>query len=267
VIKLFFTSVLTLAACVSNAQSIKVPVGKTFTVTMVNTNITNMSMMGQDVEMNTSGSTMQECAVKSITDSGYSLLLTQKKISGSVSVMGQENKFDSDDSSSQNTPGMSEAFKLINKTQEIKVVNGKTTTSDGINGIFAKVGMSPDNMMDVTKFFLTIPVAKIKQGYSWSDSTISETVKIVNQYIITGIADQQISINVSTDTKINMTMKQGEMDVKTNMKGFSTATRVYDMNNGLLVNEKVSLEMTGTAEIMGMSAPMTTKGTLTTTIK
>ena len=266
--KIFFTAgLLLIASGIVTAQAIRTAAGKKFGVTIVNTTATNMSMMGQDLEMNIGSNAVQEYEVKTITASGYSLLLTQKRISGSASVMGQEQKFDSDDEATRNIPGMGELFKQINQQQEIKVENGKTISSGDTTATFSGMGMNLSNLLDVTKLFLTVPAAQLKQGYSWADSSISENTRTVNQYLVTSTANQQVEVKVSTDTKIKATLLQGGVEVKQDMKGFSTATRLYDSSNGLLISEKLSLEMTGTAEVMGMNAPMTVKTTITSTVK
>jgi hypothetical protein len=264
---IFAVGLLLITSGIVTAQSIRTVTGKKFGVTILNTTITNMSMMGQDLEMNIGSNAEQEYEVKTVTASGFSLLLTLKRITGSASVMGQEQKFDSDDEATRNIPGMGELFKQINKQQEIKVENGKTISSGDTTAAVSGMGMNLGNLLDVSNLFLTVPIAQLKQGYSWTDSSISENTRTVNQYLVTSTANQQVEVKVSTDTKIKATLQQGGVEVKQDMKGFSTATRLYDSSNGLLISEKLSLEMTGTAEVMGMNAPMTVKTTITTTVK
>ena len=264
---IFAGGCLLISSGIVTAQSIRIATGKKFGVTILNATVTNMSMMGQDLEMNIGSNAEQEYEVKTVTASGFSLLRTQKRITASASVMGQEQKFDSDDEAARDIPGMGELFKQINKQQEIKVENGKTVSSGDTVSAVSGMGMNLGNLLDVSKLFLTVPAAQLKQGYSWADSSISENTRTVNQYLVTSTANQQVEVKVSTDTKIKATLQQGGVEVKQDMKGFSTATRLYDSSNGLLISEKLSLEMTGTAEVMGMNAPMTVKTTITTTVK
>lgn len=264
--KILFAGCLLLVTAATYTQSIKVPPGKKITVSLNNTSTTTMSVMGQSVESLVVMNAVQEYTVQSVSQTGYTLLFVPKKISGSVSVMGQEQKFDSEDTTAKGSQPMEALNKLMNKPEHITVENGQPTFDGQINNTLSSIGMSSSDLLDFGKlFFFNLPDAQVKQGYSWSDSSVSENNRVVNQYVITDIHNGQVEVRVSTDSKIRTTVKQAGMELKEDMKGFSTALRVYA--NGLLVSEKVSLTMAGTAEIMGMSAPMTIVSTITTNVK
>ncbi len=250
-------SVITLSTAM-RAQQIKVPVGTKFQLlSTVNTTVA-ISSMGQDMEITSSGKIVQEFAVNTISANGYSLLFSVKKISGGTSVMGQEQNFDSDDSTMRNLPGMDQVLNMLNKQEEIKVENGimigEIKSLKNIPGI--SNNSSSDNF---TKLFLSIPESQMKEGSRWADSTINENIHSVNQYTITHITTEQVEMDVISDSKISTTVSQGGIDVKTDMKGQTKSTRIYNLSKRILVSEKSTSEMTGTAEANGMSTPMNIK--------
>ncbi|NIM36290.1 MAG: hypothetical protein GTN67_13335 [Hydrotalea flava] len=57
------------------------------------------------------------------------------------------------------------------------------------------------------------------------------------------------------------------MDIVQNLNGKAIATRTYNKANGLLINETSNVDLTGTMEMMGQSAPITSKGLIVTTVQ
>ncbi len=265
--KYFLITALLGALMTANAQSISVPPGKKFIVTAANTSSISVSVMGQTIDNVTDITSIQDYTVKSVGPKGYTLILVPKRVSGTVSVMGQEQKFDTDDEASKEAPLTSGSGNVINKPQEIIIENGKVISASAeFSNVLAAIGMS-DNGYGFSEFFLTRPESQLKQGSSWADSVVTETVRFVNQYVVTSVTDQQVEIRITTDMKMNALMKQAGMEVKSNMKGFSTATRIYDRKTGLMIIEKRATEMTGMADAMGVNAPMTIKSTTQINIK
>ncbi len=250
---------LTLLVIGGNAQAIRVPAGKKFQAVVNNIATTTVTVMGQSVENVTNITVVHEYTVTGVTATGYSLSLFVKKVNGTVSIMGQEQKFDSDNESTRNSPQMAGAMELIGKPQEIKVENGHVVASESMDKILSTIGGSGAGQNDFIMLLFMPSISDLKQGAAWADSTVSPELKIVNQYLVTHITDQQVEMRVTADTKINSTIKQAGMEMQSDMKGFSNATRVYDRKTGLLISEKVASEMAGTAEAMGLKAPMTIK--------
>lgn len=234
---------------------------------MNNTSTTTFTVMGQSIDNTTDMNSVQDYSVQNVHATGYTLLMTTKKISGSVSVMGQEKKFDSDDEAIKKSPQMAGPLSVIGKSQEIKVENGKVTASEDMSKVLSRFGMSTDIEEGFATLFFMPDMPGIRQGSSWADSTISATFKVINQYIVTAVTETQVELRVTSDSKMNMTINQAGMTMQTDMKGFSTSTRSYDKRTGLLITEKRAAEMTGTAEGMGVKAPMNIKSTSLITIK
>ena len=263
----FLVACLTGFAITANAQVIRVPAGKKFQVVMSSTATTSVTVMGQTIDNINDLSAVQDYTIQSVSKTGFAMTMVTKKISGSVSIMGHEQKFDSDDEATKNSPQMTGPLSYIGKPQEIKVENGKVTTSEEMNRMLSSIGMNADIEGEVAKLFFMPTFEGVKQGSGWTDSTVAEGFKIVNQYLVTSVTGDQVEMRVATDTRMNTTIKQAGMDVQADMKGFSTSTRTYDKKTGLLITEKGASEITGTADGMGVKAPMTVKSTSLITVK
>ena len=264
--KTLFLPIALLITLVAGAQNIRVAVGKKCKMLTDTKTISGMSIMGQQVDISSNSKAIAEIEIKTINPNGYTLSATLKRITGSVNAMGQEQSFDSDDESTRNNPQMAEAFKMLNQSRELTVNNGKTITNEEVANFLTQMG-GAENLVDAVKLILAVPVNQLKQGYHWSDSSVSAESSMINQYIITKADTKQVEVTVNTDLKINGTIKQAGMEIKQKMMGATTAIRVYTISNGLLISEISSIDMTGSAEVMGMSAPVTVKGTITTTIE
>lgn len=262
--KIFSAGVTLFITVIVSAQQVRVAAGKKCKMVTDTKMSTGMSMMGQEVEVESTGAAFSDIEIKTVSSNGFSMIATVKRMKGSVNAMGQEQRFDSDDESVRNNPQMTEVFKTLNRPQEIAVENGKASNNGELGTVMSQYSGA---LTDVAKLVLTIPVDLLEQGYRWSDSSISEEARVINQYVVTKTDDAQIEVTVSTDSKISGAVKQGGMEVKQNMRGAIISSRIYQKINGFLVSEKSVVDLSGTAEIMGMNSPVTVKGTITTTVE
>jgi hypothetical protein len=249
-----------------NAQNNKITIGKKYTMVTETKTSSAMSLMGQQVDIDGNVTAVADIAFQTISNANtYKLLLTVKRLKGSIGGMGQQQGFDSDDEGTKNNPLLGEMLKAINQPQEMSVENGQTVSKENGNEVFSQMGNT--NTIDVSKLQLGLKGNQINEGYRWSDSTISELSKQINHYRISKILNNEVEVTVNTDMKINGTIKQSGIEMKQNLIGSSTSVRLYNQLNGLLISEKSAIEMTGTTEIMGMSGPLTFKGSTVTTVK
>ena len=263
--KFSFLCVTLLIAGIINAQNIRVAMGKKYKVLTDTKTISGMAIMGQQADVNTNSTSIVEIEVKQINAHGYTLASSLKRITGSVNAMGQEQNFDSDNESNRNDPQMSEVFKMLNQPQEITVENGKTISKTELSSYTPQ--LAGDNSVDAAKLILALPQNQLKKGYHWADSIISAETSVINQYTITNVENTQVEVTVNTDLKISGTIKQSGIEIKQKMTGNTTSLRIYNTSSGLLISERSSIDMSGTAEVMGMSAPVTVKGTIMTTVE
>ncbi len=257
---------LLLASSHITAQSNKTIIGKKYRVITETITNSGMSLMGQQVDITGNVSTTADVEFQTVTNANtYQLLLTVKRLKGVVGAMGQQQDFDSDDEATRNNPLLKEMLKSINQPQEMLVVNGQTLAVENQNDVMSQLGNA--NTIDVSKLVLALTPKQIIQGFQWSDSTSSENAKQINHYIISKIANSEIEISVSTEMKMNGTIKQSGIEMNQNTMGTSRSVRLYNQLNSLLISEKTAIEMTGTSEIMGMSGPLVFKSSINTMVK
>ena len=76
-----------------------------------------------------------------------------------------------------------------------------------------------------------------------------------------------ILVNVNTDYQLHSTVEQAGTKIVQNLKGFSTAKRTYWKQTGLLKEEKMDLDFSGSTETNELTAPITLKLKSTTQIQ
>lgn len=262
--KLIIASTIVLLATNMNAQTVNVSAGKKIQSVSSITLTTTVSQMGQEMEIPTTANVNMDFDVKSISGKTIALSGNVKKIVGSVKMMGNEQTYDSDDPATANNPQMAEALKNLNKPSDISVVAGKTSLPKDITDITAS-----QNSEDVANYlFIPVDAASVKEGYTWSDSaSTAEGSKALNNYTVTKVSKEEVIITVVNTNKIITTKQQMGMEVKVNMQGGSTATRVYDVASGVLKTVNGSFISSGNNEVMGNSIPVSIKGTATVTVK
>ncbi len=242
-----------------HAQEVRVAAGKKFSLVYETKTVSTTSLMGQDVSVATTGTSVIDNEVKSIRPDGYTILSTIKSISGSMNGMGEVQSFDSEIASDRNRPELAEAFKQIGQPQEIVVTNGKEIVETSLNPNPLGGGSMG---FDAGKMVLNLPQSQMLVGHTWEDSAISDAAKIHNHFAITRIDGEELEIAVTTLLKTNGSIQQGGMEVKQQMEGKVTGYRIYQKSDGLLKIENTNVEMTGTAEMMGMNVPLNIKGTI-----
>ena len=113
--KTILVAAIIAAAFTTNAQAPKLPAGTKFKVVTESNNITSMSMMGQDIELSNGNKLYQNFELKSVSGNSYLLSTSITRIASSVSAMGNEQSFDSDDASLKSNPMVAEQLKVLNK--------------------------------------------------------------------------------------------------------------------------------------------------------
>ena len=257
--KIIITSVIAFIAFQVNAQTISVATGKKIQAVVNEKKNTTVSQMGQEMEIPSVSDTYFDFVVKAVDGKKVTLTATIKRIKVSVTVMGNEQKIDSDDSTSKSNPQVAEALKDVNKPADLVVEAGKSATSTDLNGAVSTE--------DITCVLFFPFKSGAKEGDSFSDSTTkADGSKLVNVYTITKSTKDEITVTQTNNSKLTGTKQQMGMEIQVNMLTSYTAIRVYDAATGLLKSETKTSTASGTNEVQGMSIPVTMKGTSTTSI-
>ncbi len=259
--KLTALSVICLLVINSHAQTIKVTAGKKVQTASVITMTTTINQMGTEMEIPAKTNVNIDFEIKSVTNKQIVLSSTIKKMAGTVTVMGSEQKFDSDDSATAKNPMITEALQNLNKPIDLTVETGKSLVTKDFTG-----AQSSEEIAN--GLFIPIEASTAKEGFSWSDSSsIAEGSKMINHYTLTKVSMDEITVKVITLNTILTTKQQMGMEVKVNMQATTTGLRTYDVSSGLLKAASSTFVSSGNNEVMGNSIPITIKGTAIITVR
>ncbi|MDE3143308.1 MAG: hypothetical protein KGL19_04080, partial [Bacteroidota bacterium] len=110
-------------------------VGKKFQALASVKSNTTVNQMGTEMEIPSTGDITTDFEVKSLAGKTVTLTSTLKRIAGGMTMMGNEQKFDSNDSATLNNPQLAEALKELNKPGDITVEIGKAVLYKDMSGL------------------------------------------------------------------------------------------------------------------------------------
>lgn len=240
--------------------------------------VMTQEMMGQSMEITAVINTTSALEVNDASPEKYNLTNTLTHMKMNLAVMGQDMSFDSDKKEDFDTE-MGAGFKdVINKPKAL-VVNGIAQT---IPDTTAKAGVSEsgknpmDAMMsgllgsnngsEINPAFEIIPLNAVK-GYTWIDSTNTPGIIRKTAYTVKEINGNEAIISFDGTLITNAKNESQGMEVTTKQSGTVKGEMVVDITTGILKEKKTNVETTGTLEMMGQEIPMTSKLTMTTTVK
>lgn len=238
-----------------DAQYLKVPIGKKYKVVTQTTNSIEVSIQDQHQEMRNESMVYNDLELKAITATGYTLELTPRRFKMNMNMMGMEQKLDTDSLDGVQGADLASMKSMLNQPITIVMDSNKLVSKTQLQQLPALANSTDD----ANRYFFLIEASKTIQGYQWADSSISKDLRTVNHYTIMSATATEVEINVTTDSRINTVTSMQGTEIKQNMKGFTTARRWYNRNNGLLLKEESTTDMAGTTETPETSSPMTLK--------
>lgn len=245
----------------ANAQVSAQLAGKKLQVVSTQNSTVTVTQMGNEMSMPMTTASYASYEIKSVTGKNVQMSGTLTRTKGSVTVMGNETKYDTDDSSSvSSNPQTAELLKDVKQEKNFTVEIGKTPDMTNMqNGLG----------VDVIASALFYPFEKsAAEGAKYSDSSKSENgSNVFTEYVLSKIANDEATVTATTTATISSTTQRNGMDVKSNLQLKSTSTRVYGLSTGLLKTDTTDTNMSGTNEVASMSIPITMKGTTTTTVQ
>lgn len=106
----------------------------------------------------------------------------------------------------------------------------------------------------------------MKAGSTWTDSTVNESGKKVTTYTVKEIKGNDAVLDIKGTMQSSTKQEMMGNEVITTTSGTSVGESIVDMSTGVVKNHSITLNATGSAEVMGQSIPITTKVTSKTTI-
>jgi hypothetical protein len=258
------------------AGKIVVKKGQHFIVESSSDGTVTQEMMGQSMEMKIGSATKLSADIKDVKSNNY--IITQKltSLKSTFSGMGQDKTFDSDKKEDMDGEAGAIYKDKLNVPKDVEITNeGKTvatadtaktdsTESNPMSAIMEMMGGGQDNITGV--LFLVIPAGK-KSGDSWQDSTKSEGVKLVRTYTLNSIANKVAAVTVNSVLDINKTMQVQGMDMNAIMTSKIASAVTVDLPSNVQKENKSTMDVTGTIDVMGQSVPITAKATSVSMVK
>ncbi len=192
-------------------------------------------------------------SIYSKNKTGYKLQSQLKSITGKFNLFGQEQVFNSNDTSSLNIEGGKAIKNLLNHSREITIQNNQIINdlNDSSDLFFSVINE------DVAKYMLTIPVDKIRLGFSWSDSLITDKSQSVKEYYISKITSKTFEVTEYSSIKKVVVLSQNNQTVKQDLKGYATSIRWYNLATQILQSEENITKLIGTTESGDTRFPIT----------
>ncbi len=251
------------------AQTSKLVAGTKWQVTKTQKLTNSSNMMGTDftTTINTKGNI--EIEVKSVHDSTVLLSTKVIRITGSANMMGQENNFDSDDSSTMNNPMAASLLKDLGKPEEFTVVNGriKDHSAGAENVSLGALSINPEEIID--ELFVPADAKNRQEGFKWAADNKSDdgSQKAVSIFTLTKTINDILEVTANTTLSSKGTSKMMGMDVSQNLTGTRTSVMSYNKLSSILTSATQAIDLKGTAEVMGNNLPLNTSGTATITVQ
>jgi len=263
-IRIFIFSSLCLSN-VNNLQAQQFQVGRVLVAKSKTTVKTVIQMQpGMEMEVPIKGENTTEIAISSVADQVVQGTVELKKIKGSVTMMGQEQSFDSDDNTSLSNPLVQNMLKSLSTKVPFILKKGvsdaKLTTTELVQS----------NGNDIV-WKLTLPttqLATLKENNQWIDTIAEKETgsSVITNYNVTKIGNQEVWVDGIAEVKFNNTIEQMGMQMKQHLIGTISFKRIYN-EKGVLKSETRSTNLSGKMDAMGQQMPVKMIGNLETTIE
>ncbi len=239
--------------------------------------------MGQAIDFTVDASGTHSYKVTNTTGDNSTLHHQAKRISFAFDGMGQKRSFDSNIEKDMNGSFGKPMKEVLDKKFDIIIdPNGKVlmvrpekiepTRPDDRMAIITSMLKDVLDMIQPpqkgsSSFFKVLPETETGIGDSWTDTLVTESVKSITQYTVSGINDSTIVIALSGNS---VTVTKAEMmgnETTTTMNDKSTGKVIVDRMTGIIREKTINTESNGTTESAFGSLPVTAKTTTVITVK
>lgn len=232
--------------------------------------ILKLEMMGEQMEMTADMAMQHHIEVKDKTDSSYFINSTLTKLKSSANAMGQIKSFDSEKKEDVEGDGGKMLKDVLNVTkqteytQQAKIINHTADTvsspanADVMNLLNCMLNGEANEGNSTAEVFLLVPFGK-KPGDSWADSSTSEGIKVFRNFTLKSVLGNKATVAVTGNQVTNKKIEQMGMEAFINLNSSIIGESVTDINTGILQQKTMSMDGTGTAEMMGQTIPVTAK--------
>lgn len=264
---------------VETKPSVNLSKGQKFAVENKITTTSTSEMQGQSMETNADVTSIYNIEVNDIKDDNYNMTNKLAAIKLNMTTMGQNVNFDSDKKEDMNGEMGSSIKDYINQPNAVVMdKSGNVIIADKTDSSKKETVTSPTQMIlkqmgdpeqqGYGAKLAFMPFSKTtKIGTSWKDSTSSDGVIKVTNYVVKEINGNTATLSVSgtesRDTKIEM---QG-MEINTKTNGKFSGEETVDITTGIILQNNSTMDASGNISVMGQEIPTKVKAVSVTTVK
>ncbi len=204
---------------------------------------------------------------------GFKIAKTTTRIQMNINAMGQEKSFDSDKKEDMDGEMGEQMKDKVNVTSEAEVSeNGvvkvikEVKENSAMDAMYSFMGSSSDSGF-IRNLFMVSLAKVLKPGDKWQDSVITAESRALNTYTYLKQQNGIAFFDFETDASNSSTTTRQGMDMKVNMKSLTKGVMQVDVSNGLVLEKKSTVTLSGTNEIMGMEIPITGDSRSIVTVK
>lgn len=251
------------------STSLKLPANKTYQVVNILETNSSTDVQGQKMESTANVTSTYSIEVKGKAGDNYNLSSTLSHINMSMSMMGQDIKFDSDSTNDMNGEFGTALKDYINQPKALQMDNsGKVSTDSkdtSLNDLAKRLHLAQSGF-GTQLAFLPLP-ANAKVGDSWKENLNSDGMSRTTNYTIKDISGNIATISFNTIDSVTTTLEQNGMEIATKTTGKSEGEEKVDLKTGVVQSGTSKGDASGTVTAMGQDFPMSTKITSSTTVK
>lgn len=278
-IALFLTVTTTVAAQDKKAELNKLSLkpGQKFQTDNTVKTVTNMEMMGQQMEIKAEVTVNRQLDIKNKKENMYNVASTITKMTATSDMMGQSMSYDSDkkeDSASEMSKLLKDKINVPmdlemndeGKVTPLKKEDNKTGDASGMATMMESIGAGADEALLTDDIFHATP-QNVKTGDTWSDSIIGEGSKTYRDYTVKSVQGNDATVTISGKQLLDKKMQNQGMEMTLTMESKLTGEMLVDSKTGVIKQRTLTSEGTGNMEMMGQQVPMTTKVETTSATK
>jgi transglutaminase/protease-like cytokinesis protein 3 len=261
--------------------------GQKLEISTTGNTVITQEVMGQSMEIKMDVSMVRGVNVSDVANGTATLNHEIKSMKFSSEAMGQAQSFDSNNPDDLKSDMGKNVKKSLDKKYTITVdaqgkvvavkedgdAAKKASDDDAAGGQMAQMmgsmgaGFQAPKAGDATEFAI-LPAKEVGKGDSWTDSlNKAKGVKGAITYTVKDITDIDVVLDYVQNTTMETTQQMMGMEATINTKDKTTGTITIDRKTGLMKQKTANSNSEGTVDVQGMSIPVSTKGTATTTVK
>lgn len=257
--------------------------GQTIEIAMqLKTSIAQQAM-GQAIDFDLDGSTNHLYKVTNATDDNNTLHHQVQQITFKFDGMGQKRSFDSNNEKDMNgqfgkpiKEMLDKTFDMIiDPTGKVLMVQPEKVENAKMDDRMAIITNMLKDVLDVVQppqkgnasFFKVLPENEAGKGDSWNESAENQSGKSNTSYTVSDITDSTIVVDFTGNS---VTVTKAEMmgnETITTMNNKTTGKIIINKTTGIIREKTTFTESNGSTEVMGSTLPVTSKTTVTITVK